>query len=149
MRLRWMSNFTDVDALAAEPGVAVRFTRSLADVERADLVVLPGTKATVEDLGRLRAAGLDRALRERAARGDPILGVCGGYQMLGTAIEDDVESGAGRVDGPRPAARAHGVRAREAAAPRRRRGDRRRPHACPPRATRSATAAPCATAARR
>ncbi len=96
IRLRWMSNFTDVDALAAEPGVSVRYTRSPADVERADLVVLPGTKATVEDLQRLRAAGLDRALRER--RG-PILGVCGGYQMLGTEIDDAVESGAGRVDG--------------------------------------------------
>ncbi len=96
IRLRWMSNFTDIDALAAEPGVAVRFTRSPADVERADLVILPGTKATVEDLRRLRADGLDRALRER--RG-PILGICGGYQMLGTEIEDGVESGAGRVEG--------------------------------------------------
>ena len=47
LRLRWMSNFTDLDALAAEPGVRVRFTRSIADVERADLVVVPGTKATV------------------------------------------------------------------------------------------------------
>jgi len=96
IRLRWMSNFTDVDALAAEPGVSVRYTRSPADVERADLVVLPGTKATVEDLQRLRDDGLDRALTER--RG-PILGVCGGYQMLGTEIEDAVESGAGRVPG--------------------------------------------------
>ncbi len=96
VHLRWMSNFTDVDALAAEPGVAVRYTRSPADVERADLVVLPGTKATVQDLERLREDGLDRALRER--RG-PILGVCGGYQMLGTEIEDGVESGAGRVAG--------------------------------------------------
>jgi adenosylcobyric acid synthase len=96
IRLRWMSNFTDIDALAAEPGVAVRFTRSPADVERADLVILPGTKATVEDLRRLRADGLDRALRERR---DPILGICGGYQMLGTEIEDGVESGAGRVEG--------------------------------------------------
>jgi adenosylcobyric acid synthase len=96
IRLRWMSNFTDIDALAAEPGVSVRYTRSPADVERADLVVLPGTKATVEDLRRLRADGLDRALRER--RG-PILGICGGYQMLGTEIEDGVESGAGRVEG--------------------------------------------------
>src|SRR3954447_18807576 len=94
IRLRWMSNFTDVDALAAEPGVSVRYTRSPADVERADLVVLPGTKATVEDLRRLRDDGLDRALRER--RG-PILGVCGGYQMLGAEIDDAVESGAGRV----------------------------------------------------
>src|SRR5439155_17715818 len=78
LRLRWMSNFTDVDALAAEPGVRVRFTRSPADVERADLVVVPGTKATVEDLERLRRSGLDRALAGRAAAGGPILGICGG-----------------------------------------------------------------------
>ncbi len=89
IRLRWMSNFTDVDALAAEPGVSVRYSRSPADVERADLVVLPGTKATVEDLKRLRADGLDRALQ---ARTGPILGICGGYQMLGQHIEDGIES---------------------------------------------------------
>jgi adenosylcobyric acid synthase len=89
IRLRWMSNFTDVDALAAEPGVSVRYSRKAADVERADLVVLPGTKATVEDLERLRRDGLDRALQ---ARTGPILGICGGYQMLGHRIEDGVES---------------------------------------------------------
>ena len=61
VRLRWISNFTDADALGAEPGVRVRFTRSAADIERADLVVIPGTKATVEDLERLRADGLDAA----------------------------------------------------------------------------------------
>jgi adenosylcobyric acid synthase len=99
LRLRWMSNFTDLDALSAEPGVRVRFTRSPADVERADLVVIPGTKATVEDLARLRAAGLDEALRARAAAGAPILGICGGYQILGAWIEDAVESRAGGVDG--------------------------------------------------
>jgi adenosylcobyric acid synthase len=99
LRLRWMSNFTDADALATEPGVRVRFTRSAADVERADLVVVPGTKATVEDLERLRAAGLDRALAARAAAGAPTLGICGGYQLLGTRIEDDVESGRGAVEG--------------------------------------------------
>jgi adenosylcobyric acid synthase len=99
VRLRWMSNFTDVDALTAEPGVSVRFTRSPADVERADLVLVPGTKATVEDLERLRAGGLDEALARRAAAGDPILGVCGGYQMLGEAIEDEVESRRGTVAG--------------------------------------------------
>ena len=87
-RLPRLSNVTDLDALAAEPGVSVRFTRSAADVERADLVVLPGTKATVEDLGRLRADGLDVALARRAGRGDPILGLCGGYQMLGRDIAD-------------------------------------------------------------
>jgi adenosylcobyric acid synthase len=99
LRLRWMSNFTDADALAAEPGVRVRFTRSAADLERADLVVVPGTKATVEDLERLREAGLDRALMARAATGAPTLGVCGGYQLLGGPILDDVESGRGAVDG--------------------------------------------------
>jgi adenosylcobyric acid synthase len=99
VRLRWISNFTDADALSSEPGVRVRFTRSPADVERADLVVVPGTKATVEDLDRLRASGLDRALAARAARGDPILGVCGGYQLLGERIEDAVESRRGMVEG--------------------------------------------------
>jgi adenosylcobyric acid synthase len=99
VRLRWMSNFTDVDALAAEPGVRVRFTRSPVDIARADLVIVPGTKATVADLGRLRREGLDRALAERAGRGDPMLAICGGYQMLGERIEDTVESGAGTVDG--------------------------------------------------
>jgi len=98
LRLRWMSNFTDVDALACEPGVSVRFTRSAADIERADLVVVPGTKATLTDLERLRAEGLDRVLVARARRGDPILGVCGGYQLLGERIVDHVESGRGAVD---------------------------------------------------
>jgi adenosylcobyric acid synthase len=99
IRLRWMSNFTDADALSAEPGVRVRFTRSPADVERADLVIVPGTKATVEDLDWLRATGLDRALAARASAGAPILGVCGGYQLLGEQIEDQVESGRGTVPG--------------------------------------------------
>jgi adenosylcobyric acid synthase len=99
LRLRWISNFTDADALGTEPGVRVRFTRSPADLARADLVIVPGSKATVEDLERLRDDGLDRALAARAQAGDPILGICGGYQMLGHQIEDAVESRRGRVDG--------------------------------------------------
>jgi adenosylcobyric acid synthase len=99
VRLRRISNFTDLDALAQEPGVSVRFTRSAAEIRRADLVVLPGTKATVADLELLRGRGLDRALVDRAASGAPILGICGGYQMLGEAIDDEVESGRGRVEG--------------------------------------------------
>ncbi len=99
VRMRWMSNFTDFDALAAEPGVSVRFTRVPSDVRRADLVVLPGTKATVEDLAELRERGLDRALAERAATRGPVLGICGGYQMLGRVLHDEVESGEGRVEG--------------------------------------------------
>src|SRR5690606_27373273 len=82
-----------------EPGVAVRFTRSAAEIRRADLVVVPGTKQTVADLEYLRERGLDRALAERAAAGGPILGICGGYQLLGESIDDPVESGRGRVRG--------------------------------------------------
>jgi len=89
----------DFDALAAEPGVVVRFTESPADLLGADLAVLPGTKATVADLDWLRTRGLDRALLARARRGQPTLGICGGYQMLGKRIVDRVESGAGKVAG--------------------------------------------------
>ncbi len=99
VRLRWMSNFTDVDALASEPGVRVRFTRSVADIERADLVIVPGTKATVQDLERLRASGLDRAICARARARAPTVGICGGYQMFGEHIDDDIESRAGKVRG--------------------------------------------------
>jgi len=99
IRLRWMSNFTDADALGVEPGVRVRFTRSAADIERADLVIVPGTKATVEDLERLHADGLARPLTARAAAGRPILGICGGYQLLGERIDDPIESQRGVVSG--------------------------------------------------
>ena len=99
IRLGWISNFTDADALGAEPGVRVRFTRSAADIERADLVLIPGTKATVEDLEALRETGLDQALRTRAGAGGPIVGICGGYQLLGERIEDAVESRRGAVAG--------------------------------------------------
>jgi adenosylcobyric acid synthase len=77
----------------------VRFTRSPADVERADLVVVPGTKATVEDLERLRTDGLADALVARAAALQPILGICGGYQLLGERVHDEVESRRGAVEG--------------------------------------------------
>jgi adenosylcobyric acid synthase len=99
IRLPRISNFTDVDALALEPGVCVRFVSSPAALADADLVILPGTKATVADLTWLRARGLDRTLRRRAAEGRPVLGICGGYQMLGTAIDDEIESRAGTVAG--------------------------------------------------
>ena len=97
LALRHMSNFTDFDPLACEPGVVVQFTRSYTDLMEADLVVLPGTKATVVDLEDLRRSGLDSALMDRARRDRPILGICGGYQMLGNEILDDVESRTGTV----------------------------------------------------
>ncbi|WP_333771130.1 cobyric acid synthase [Streptomyces sp. IBSBF 2435] len=94
-----MSNFTDLDALAAEPGVAVRFTDRPEDVADADLVVLPGTRGTVKALAWLREQGLAAAVERRAAGGRPVLGICGGFQILAERIEDDVESRAGTVPG--------------------------------------------------
>jgi len=98
-RLGRISNFTDFDPLSHEPGVRVRFTESPVEILEADLAVLPGTKATVADLEGLRSRGLDGAFRERARRGLPTLGVCGGYQMLGGRILDGIESGEGEVLG--------------------------------------------------
>jgi adenosylcobyric acid synthase len=94
-----ISNFTDFDALSHEPGVAVSFTESSQEVLVSDLAIVPGTKATVADLAWLRTRGLDGALTERARRGLPTLGICGGYQMLGRRIRDGVESGEGEVLG--------------------------------------------------
>jgi adenosylcobyric acid synthase len=99
IRFPRISNFTDIDPLAAEPGVAVQFTASPAQVAGADLAVLPGSRATVADLAWLRSSGLADALVARAAVGRPILGICGGFQMLTREIADDVESGSGIVPG--------------------------------------------------
>jgi adenosylcobyric acid synthase len=98
-RLPRMSNVTDVEALAAEPGVRVRLVTDPAGLADADLVVLPGSKSTVDDLRWLRDTGLADAVHAHAASGRPVLGICGGYQMLGEHIVDEVESGAGTVPG--------------------------------------------------
>lgn len=99
VRFPRVSNATDLDALAAEPGVAVTVTADADVVAAADLAVLPGTRSTVDDLAWLREHGLDEAIRKRLADSRPVLGICGGYQMLAESITDDVESRAGAVDG--------------------------------------------------
>jgi adenosylcobyric acid synthase len=95
VRFPRLANFTDLDALAVEPGVHVRYVETPAALGRPDLVVLPGTKATVADLEWLRDTGLDRAVFEGTDA--IVLGICGGYQLLGHTICDTVESDRGEV----------------------------------------------------
>ncbi|BBZ01755.1 cobyric acid synthase [Mycolicibacterium chitae] len=101
VRLPRISNFTDLDALGLEPGLDVVFAADPRALDDADLVVLPGTRATLADLAWLRSRGLDRAVTAHAAAGKPLLGICGGFQMLGTVIRDPagVEGAAAEVPG--------------------------------------------------
>ncbi|MFF5084386.1 cobyric acid synthase [Actinoplanes sp. NPDC000266] len=99
VRLPRVSNATDAEALAAEPGVRVRLTVEPAEIADADLVVLPGSKSTVSDLAWLRETGLADAVLAHAYAGKPLLGICGGFQMLSRTIHDEVESGRGTVQG--------------------------------------------------
>jgi len=88
VRLPRISNATDAEALACEPGVAVRYVTEPSRLLDADLVLLPGSRATVSDLGWLRRTGLADAVVAHARAGRPVLGICGGYQMLGRRILD-------------------------------------------------------------
>ncbi|HET9501078.1 MAG TPA: cobyric acid synthase [Marmoricola sp.] len=99
VRLPRISNFTDVDALGLEPDVDVVFAASPRELSGADLVVLPGSRATLADLAWLRERGLDRALVDHVARGGVLLGICGGFQMLGRTIvdRDGVEEAPGSI----------------------------------------------------
>ncbi len=102
-RLPGLSNATDFASLSRMPGVRVRYVESARDLGRPDLIVLPGTKTTVRDLRWLRDVGLAAAVQEEASRrdGPTILGICGGFQMLGMRIDDplSVESGEKSVAG--------------------------------------------------
>jgi adenosylcobyric acid synthase len=99
VRLPRLSNVTDIDALAAEPGVRVQLATAPEQLADADLVVLPGTRATVADLDWLRSTGLADVIVRRAQDGGQTIGICGGYQMLAATIVDDVESRRGGVLG--------------------------------------------------
>ena len=99
VRLPRVSNTTDVEALACEPGVLVRWAADAADVADADVVVIPGSKATVADLQWLRQRGLADAITAHVRSGRAVLGICGGFQMLCRDIDDGVESGGGTVPG--------------------------------------------------
>ena len=99
-RLPRISNFTDFSPLESHPALGVRYVERAGQLGEPDLVVLPGTKNTMGDLAWMRQNGLEAAVKKLAAAGTPVLGVCGGYQMLGTALDDPdgVEQG-GRMDG--------------------------------------------------
>jgi adenosylcobyric acid synthase len=99
IRLPRISNSTDVEALACEPGVVVRWVTDPADLADADVVVIPGSKATVPDLAWLRERGLADGITAHAGQGKPVMGICGGFQMLCGRIDDPVESKAGVVEG--------------------------------------------------
>jgi adenosylcobyric acid synthase len=88
VRLPRIANFDDFEPLAAEPGVRVRFVATAPALRAADLVVLPGSKSTMADLAWLHATGLAAAVVAAVAAGRPVLGVCGGFQMLGETLCD-------------------------------------------------------------
>jgi adenosylcobyric acid synthase len=88
VRLPRISNATDVDALGLEPDLDVVFAASPRDIAGAELVVLPGTRATIADLDWLRRRGLDDAIVKHARNGGSVLGICGGAQLLGGRIDD-------------------------------------------------------------
>ncbi len=90
-----LSNFTDFDPLAAEPSVSLAYVEWQDELPNADLVILPGSKQTIDDLGWLRHRGFDHALRQMHSQGRILMGICGGFQMLGARIEDPqgMESG--------------------------------------------------------
>ncbi len=98
IRLPHISNFTDVNPLARYPFVSISYVEHAAQLERlgdSDLILLPGTKNTIGDMAWLRETGLERAILEKAARGCRIIGICGGYQMLGERLADEAGSESG------------------------------------------------------
>ena len=95
IRLPRISNFTDFDPLENLEGVSVRYVRSTAELKDPDLIILPGTKNTMEDLMWLRQNGLETAVIKKASEGKLILGICGGFQMLGEELSDPCGAEAG------------------------------------------------------
>ena len=86
--LRHMSNFTDFDVLERDPRVHLYYTSNPADIQEADIIILPGSKSTIDDLYHLRRNGVASAVVSARRRGATILGICGGYQMMGREVCD-------------------------------------------------------------
>ena len=86
--LRHMSNFTDFDVLEQDARVHLFYTNNPADIDEAEIVILPGSKSTIDDLYHLRRNGMAEAIVKAHRRGTTVLGICGGYQMMGQSVED-------------------------------------------------------------
>lgn len=99
LKIPYMSNFTDFNALAAQPDVRVRYVSHAPALKGCDLVILPGSKNTLSDLRWLRENGLEQAVLAHHQANGAVLGICGGYQMLGKHIYDEVESGLDEMPG--------------------------------------------------
>ena len=100
VRLPRLSNFTDLFALERVPGVAVCYVSRPAELEGADLIVLPGTKSTLADLRWLRESGMEAQILKQHAAGTPVFGICGGYQMMGETLSDPAQTeGGGEMRG--------------------------------------------------
>lgn len=101
LRLRYIANFTDLDPFLHEPDVELIYSSNPSDIENADIVIVPGTKNTVKDLLFLKERGLDKSLWKAYSKGIEIIGICGGYQILGKKIFDPfcVESDWKEMDG--------------------------------------------------
>ena len=90
VRLPRVANLDEFQPLMAEGGVSVRWISDASELGKPDLVIIPGTKSTIADLEWLRDRGLDRAVQARRASGTPVFGICGGFQMLGTELVDEI-----------------------------------------------------------
>jgi len=99
--LRHMSNFTDFDVLERDPRIHLYYSSSPADLADADVVILPGSKSTIDDLYHLRRSGMAEAVIRARRRGATVLGICGGYQMMGREVCDpqQVEGDVPRMPG--------------------------------------------------
>ncbi|MCV3213927.1 cobyric acid synthase CobQ [Plectonema radiosum NIES-515] len=101
IRLPRIANFTDFDPLESESSVAIKYLSPKQDLGHPDAVIIPGTKTTIPDLLLLQKSGMAEAIQHYAASGGTVLGICGGYQMLGQMIADPegIEGQAGRYQG--------------------------------------------------
>jgi len=100
IKLPHIANFTDFDVFEQVPGLAIHYITGTKEVESMDMIILPGSKNTISDMIWLKETGMESAIKKYSATDNPLLGICGGYQMLGESISDPlgVEAG-GQVNG--------------------------------------------------